>query len=158
MTDTPKEYLTAKEVQAVLDVTTGCLHAWRNQPGVGPPWIKEGSRFRYPREAFTTYLTALTGGAPVPRGLSHRDKLAMFGRLHDPAPSTRELATRLREVEQALLALTQIFKVKPSPEPTAAERVQRKRIARARVKAVARAKLKAKRRPSRPSTPPSTGG
>lgn len=115
MTGTSEEFLTVKQIQNVLDVSNASLSIWRSQDGAGPPWIKRAGRFLYPVEQFQTYLLALTGGVPVPRGLSHTEKLTLFGRLNNPAPTTRELATRLAAVEQALLALTQIFSIEPAP-------------------------------------------
>lgn len=128
MTDISEDFMTVKDVEFALDVSNACLHAWRAIPDSGPPWEKIGARYLYPRDKFREYLTALTGGALVPRGLSHKAKLELFGRLHDPAPTNRDLATRLRAVEQALLAMTQIFSIKQeSAEPTKIRRKYKKR-------------------------------
>lgn len=60
-TTTPTEYLTPKEVAAMLKVSTDTLEGWRSKR-TGPPWTRLGdgdrSPVRYRREDVEAYLKA----------------------------------------------------------------------------------------------------
>lgn len=107
-----RDYYLAHEVSRILSVSESALSQWRRgDRNVGPPCVKRGKSFRYPRSAFHDYLEKLTGGDPVPRNLSTDAKRKLFARLHrdetplEDGPSRAELAERLAVVERELAKL-----------------------------------------------------
>lgn len=56
--NTPKRYLTVKEVSEITNIKVTTLSSWRNR-GAGPPFIKvEGALVRYPVDQFEEWLKA----------------------------------------------------------------------------------------------------
>ena len=107
-----RDYYLTPEVCRILATTGAALSNWRrNTPPVGPPCVRRGKEYRYPKSAFTDYLERLTGGDPVSPKLSTDAKRKLFARLHrdeiplEDGPSRVELAARLDATEKRLLAV-----------------------------------------------------
>lgn len=104
-----RDYYLTPEVARMLSTTGGALSNWRRHPrNYGPPCVRRGKEYRYPKNAFHDYLERLTGGDPVSPDLSMNDKRKLFARLHrdetplEDGPSRAELAVRIESLEARL--------------------------------------------------------
>ena len=103
-----RDYYLTPEVSRLLSVTEAGLSNWRRHPrNYGPPCVRRGKAYHYPKNAFHDYLERLTGGDPVSPNLSMNERRKLFARLHrdetplEDGPSRAELERRLEVIEVA---------------------------------------------------------